>query len=210
MVRINRVHTGVGDGGETFLLDGSKVGKESLRVGLYGTIDELNSQIGVVRMEFGRMPGVTRFHRPGEADDALMRVQQELFDLGGECACSPGKLPEQMVLVGMAQCDRLINEMDQWIEDLSPLESFILPSGTAPVAFLHIARTVARRAEREACRLREIEGDGSVRDEVICYLNRVSDWLFVLARWIAKNTGEEESLWTPLGKRVGESRDPAV
>jgi len=205
MVRINRVHTGAGDGGETFLLDGSKVGKQSLRVGLFGTIDELNSQVGVVRMEFGRMPGVTKFHRPDEADNALMRVQQELFDLGGECACTPGKLPEQMALIGMEQCDRLVLEMDDWIEELSPLESFILPMGSAPVAFLHVARTVARRAEREACGLREFEGGGSVRDEVICYLNRVSDWLFVLARWIAKNTGESESLWTPLGKRESES-----
>lgn len=205
MVRINRVHTGAGDGGETSLLDGSKVGKESIRVGLFGTIDELNCQVGVVRMEFGRMPGVTRFHRPGEADEALMRVQQELFDLGGECACTPGKLPEQMALVGMKECDRLILEMDEWIEDLTPLESFILPMGSAPVAFLHVARTVARRAEREACHLRGVEGEGSVRDEVICYLNRISDWFFVLARWIAKNTGEEESLWTPLGKREDRS-----
>lgn len=205
MVRINRVHTGSGDGGDTFLLDGKKVGKESLRVGLFGTIDELNSQVGVVRMEFGRMPGVTRFHRPDEADEALMRVQQELFDLGGECACTPGKLPEQMALVGIEQCDRLVQEMDDWIEELAPLESFILPMGSAPVAFLHVARTVARRAEREACGLREAEGDGSVRDEVICYLNRISDWLFVLGRWIAKNTGEIEVLWTPLGKRESKS-----
>ena len=205
MVRITRVHTGTGDGGETSLLDGKKVGKESPRVGLYGTIDELNSQIGVVRMEFGRMPGVTRFHRPGEADEALYRVQQELFDIGGECACSPGKLPEQMVLVSMAECDRLIEEMDGWIKELKPLTSFILPMGSAPVAFLHVARTVARRAERKACNLRQIEGEGSVRDEVICYLNRISDWLFVMGRWIAKNTGEEEVLWTPLGKRDTES-----
>ena len=205
MVRITRVHTGTGDGGETSLLDGKKVGKESPRVGLYGTIDELNSQIGVVRMEFGRMPGVTRFHRPGEADEALYRVQQELFDIGGECACSPGKLPEQMVLVSMTECDRLIEEMDGWIKELKPLTSFILPMGSAPVAFLHVARTVARRAERKACNLRQIEGEGSVRDEVICYLNRISDWLFVMGRWIAKNTGEEEVLWTPLGKRDTES-----
>ena len=205
MVSITRVHTGTGDGGETSLLDGKKVGKESPRVELYGTIDELNSQIGVVRMEFERMPGVTRFHRPGEADEALYRVQQELFDIGGECACSPGKLPEQMVLVGMDECDRLVEEMDDWIKELEPLKSFILPMGSAPVAFLHVARTVARRAEREACYLRSVEGDGSVRDEIICYLNRISDWLFVMGRWIAKNTGEEEVLWTPLGKRDAES-----
>lgn len=201
MVRINRVHTGTGDGGETSLLDGKKVGKESPRVGLFGTIDELNSQIGAVRMEFGRMPGITRFHNPGDAEDALVRVQQELFDIGGECACTPGKLPKQMALIGIDECDRLVVEMDRWLEELDPLESFILPTGTAPVAFLHVARTVARRAEREACLLRSLEGDESVRREVICYLNRISDWLFVLARWIAKNTGEEESLWTPLGKR---------
>ena len=205
MVSINRVHTGTGDSGETSLLDGKKVGKESPRVGVYGTIDELNSQIGVVRMEFGRMPGLTRFHHPGEADEALYRVQQELFDIGGECACSPDKLPEQMVLVGMNECERLIEEMDDWIEELQPLKSFILPMGSAPVAFLHVARTVARRAEREACHLRSVEGEGSDRVEVICYLNRISDWLFVLGRWIAKNTGEEEVLWTPLGKRDAES-----
>ena len=201
MVRINRVHTGTGDGGETSLLDGKKVGKESPRVGLFGTLDELNSQIGAVRMEFGRMPGVTRFHNPRDAEDSLMRVQQELFDIGGECACTPGKLPKQMALIGIDECDRLVVEMDSWLEELDPLESFILPTGSAPVAFLHVARTVARRAEREACLLRSLEGDESVRSEVICYLNRISDWLFVLARWIAKNTGEEESLWTPLGKR---------
>ena len=201
MVRINRVHTGTGDGGETSLLDGKKVGKESPRVGLFGTIDELNSQIGAVRMEFGRMPGVTRFHNPRDAEEALMRVQQELFDIGGECACTPGKLPKQMALIGIDECDRLVVEMDSWLEELDPLESFILPTGSAPVAFLHVARTVARRAEREACLLRSLEGNESVRNEVICYLNRISDWLFVLARWIAKNTGEEESLWTPLGKR---------
>ena len=121
------------------------------------------------------MPGVTRFHRPGEADEALYRVQQELFDIGGECACSPGKLPEQMVLVSMTECDRLIEEMDGWIKELNPLTSFILPMGSAPVAFLHVARTVARRAERKACNLRQIEGEGSVRNEIICYLNRISD-----------------------------------
>ena len=105
----------------------------------------------------------------------------------------------------MNECDRLIEEMDDWIKELQPLESFILPMGTAPVAFLHVARTVARRAEREACNLRSVEGEGSIREEVICYLNRISDWLFVLGRWIAKNTGEEEVLWTPLGKRDAES-----
>mgnify|MGYP001196436190 CR=1 FL=1 len=201
MVRINRVHTGAGDGGRTSLLDGTNVGKDDPRVELFGTIDELNSQIGVVRMELARMPGLTRFHRPDDAEDALSRVQQELFDLGGECACKPGKLPEQMALISMEECDKLVEEMDVWLQELEPLESFILPTGVAPVAFLHVARTVARRAERQSCSLRELEGGGSVREEVICYLSRISDWLFVMARWITMNTGEDESLWTPKGKR---------
>jgi cob(I)alamin adenosyltransferase len=91
--------------------------------------------------------------------------------------------------------------MDVWLDDLEPLESFVLPTGSAPIATLHVARTVARRAERVACSLREKEGEVAIRQEVLAYLNRLSDWLFVLARWIGHNSGESETLWTPLGKR---------
>jgi cob(I)alamin adenosyltransferase len=200
MVRITKVHTGAGDGGRTRLLDGTEVGKEHPRVRLYGTIDEVNSQIGVVRMELNRMPGISNESR-NSADAAMGRVQQELFDVGGECSCTPGKLPEQMVLIGSDTGDRLVAEMNSWLENLDPLESFIMPTGSPPVATLHVARTVARRAERHACSMRDIDGDGAVRDEVISYLNRLSDWMFVLGRWITRMTGEEEMLWTPLGKR---------
>ena len=93
--------------------------------------------------------------------------------------------------------------MDMWLEDLEPLESFIMPTGSPPVAPLHVARTVARRAERHACSMREADREGAVRPEVISYLNRLSDWMFVLGRWISSNAGEEEVLWTPLGKREG-------
>ena len=106
-----------------------------------------------------------------------------------------------MSLISSAESNRLVSEMDSWLEDTEPLESFIMPTGSPPVATLHIARTVARRAERHACSLRETEGEGSIRDDVISYLNRLSDWLFVLSRWIALVTGEKEVLWTPLGKR---------
>ena len=167
---------------------------------LYGTIDEVNSQIGVVRMELNRMPGIPMDAR-NSADEAMGRVQQELFDVGGECSCTPGKLPEQMVLIGSDAGDRLVTEMDSWLKDLEPLESFIMPTGSPPVATLHVARTVARRAERHACSLRETDGDDAVRDAVVSYLNRLSDWMFVLGRWISRMTGEEEVLWTPLGKR---------
>ena len=91
--------------------------------------------------------------------------------------------------------------MDSWLEELEPLESFIMPTGSPPVATLHVSRTVARRAERHACSLRETDGDDAVRGEGVSYLNRLSDWMFVLGRWISRMAGEEEVLWTPLGKR---------
>ncbi len=198
MVRITKVHTGGGDTGKTSLLDGKRVGKENLRVGVYGTIDELNSQIGVVRMELNRHD---HSDFVDDVDGKLGIIQQELFDIGGECSCSPGKLPPQMALIGMEQCDRLVTEMDEMLEDLSPLTSFIMPTGSPPVATMHVARTTTRRAERKVCEIISIEGENAMRTEIICYLNRLSDWLFVLGRWITAKNGEEEVLWTPLGKR---------
>ena len=198
MVRITKVHTGGGDTGKTSLLDGKRVGKENLRVGVYGTIDELNSQIGVVRMELNRA-GKTTYSNV--ADEKLGIIQQELFDIGGECSCSPGLLPTQMALIGMEQCDRLVSEMDEMLEDLSPLTSFIMPTGSAPVATMHVARTITRRAERKVCEIISIDGEDAMRTEIIYYLNRLSDWLFVLGRWYSSKNGEEEVLWTPLGKR---------
>ncbi|MCP2502998.1 MAG: cob(I)yrinic acid a,c-diamide adenosyltransferase [Candidatus Thalassarchaeaceae archaeon] len=198
MVRITKVHTGGGDTGKTSLLDGKRVGKENLRVGVYGTIDELNSQIGVIRMELNRC-GKSDFS--DEADEKLGIIQQELFDIGGECSCTPGMLPPQMALIGMEQCDRLVAEMDNWLDDLSPLTSFIMPTGSAPVATMHVARTVTRRAERKVCEIISIDGEDAIRTEIICYLNRLSDWLFVLGRWFTEKNREVEVLWTPLGKR---------
>ena len=195
MVRITKVHTGGGDGGETSLVDGSRVGKEHPRVAIYGTIDEANSAIGIVRAEMNRADviGIPN-KRLTEADQMLGIIQQELFDVGAECACPPGGVPEQMSIIGTDAGERLVNEMDYMLEDLEPLSSFILPTGNPIVAHLHMARTIVRRAERDACTLRE-----EVRHEVISYLNRLSDHCFVLSRWL---TGEEgETLWTPLGKR---------
>ena len=195
MVRITKVHTGGGDGGETYLVDGSRVGKEHPRVAIYGTIDEANSAIGIVRAEMNKavVIGIPN-KRLTEADQMLGIIQQELFDIGAECACPPGGVPEQMSIIGADAGERLVNEMDYMLEDLEPLSSFILPTGNPIVAHLHMARTIVRRAERDACTLRE-----EVRHEVISYLNRLSDHCFVLSRWL---TGEEgETLWIPLGKR---------
>ena len=195
MVRITKVHTGGGDGGETSLVDGTRVGKEHPRVAIYGTIDEANSAIGIVRMELGRA-SFPMVETCDYADKLLGRIQQELFDVGAECACPPGGVPEQMTIIESDAGERLVSEMDSMLEDLEPLSSFILPTGSPAVANLHMARTIVRRAEREACALRE-----EVRPEVISYLNRLSDHCFVLGRWITGQTGEEETLWTPLGKR---------
>ena len=195
MVRITKVHTGGGDGGETSLVDVTRVGKEHPRVAIYGTIDEANSAIGIVRMELGRA-SFPMVETCDYADKLLGRIQQELFDVGAECACPPGGVPEQMTIIGSDAGERLVSEMDSMLEDLEPLSSFILPTGSPAVANLHMARTIVRRAEREACALRE-----EVRPEVISYLNRLSDHCFVLGRWITAQTGEEETLWTPLGKR---------
>ena len=194
MVRITKVHTGGGDGGDTSLVDGTRVGKEHQRVAIYGTIDEANSALGMVRME------ISRSSMPMEvcdyADKLLGIIQQELFDVGAECACPPGGIPEQMSIIGTESGERLVAEMDSMLEDLQPLSSFILPTGSPAVASLHMARTIVRRAEREACALRD-----EVRPEVISYLNRLSDHCFVLGRWISSKIGEEETLWTPMGKR---------
>tara|TARA_B110000008_G_C16885424_1_gene530653 strand:- start:118 stop:705 length:588 start_codon:yes stop_codon:yes gene_type:complete len=195
MVRITKVHTGGGDRGETSLVDGSRVGKEHPRVAIYGTIDEANSAIGIVRAEMKRTAviGIPNT-RLAKADRMLGLIQQELFDVGAECACPPDGVPEQMSIIGADAGERLVEEMDYMLEDLEPLSSFILPTGNPMVAYLHMARTIVRRAEREACTLRD-----EVRNEVISYLNRLSDHCFVLSRWL---TGEEgETLWTPLGKR---------
>ena len=195
MVRITKVHTGGGDGGETSLVDGTRVGKEHPRVSIYGTIDEANSSIGIVRAIIN---GNFKFSVPDtritEADRMLSIIQQELFDVGAECACPPGGVPEQMSIIGAEAGERLVEEMDYMLKDLEPLSSFILPTGNLMVAHLHMARTIVRRAERETCTLRD-----EVRDEVVSYLNRLSDHCFVLSRWL---TGEEgETLWTPLGRR---------
>ena len=209
MVRITRVHTGAGDGGETSLLTGERVAKSIERVELFGTIDELNSSIGWARMELNRLPkeahdgGVraTAIRLESELEPKLSLLQQELFDVGGECAGNPTTLPKEMVLIDMKHADRLVTEIDTWTANTPPLNSFILPAGSPVIVALHMARTIARRAERCAVRLVQIEGDGAVRPPILAYLNRLSDWLFVACRHASFTLGEEEVLWVPLSSR---------
>ena len=210
MVRITKVHTGGGDRGETSLASGERVSKANLRVSFYGTIDELNSVIGMVLAEFNRLED---HHKDGGARATVRTVrsaamsklgliQQELFDIGGECSFMPGQVPEMVTVISQEQADRLCDEMDVWTEQLEPLSSFILPAGSPLVSTIHLARTIARRAERSAVHIRDSEAQDAIRDVVIAYLNRLSDWLFVLARWVGMILGESETLWVPLGKRM--------
>lgn len=181
--RLTRIYTRTGDDGTTGLGDGSRVRKDSARVGAYGTVDELNSVLGVLLAT----PGVT-----APMAEVLTRIQHTLFDLGGELSI-PG-----MALVEQTDIDWLEQTLDHYNADLPPLKDFILPGGGMAAATCHLARTVCRRAEREAVALAQLE---TVRSETIGYLNRLSDLLFVLARVLARTSGAGEVLWHRQNRR---------
>lgn len=211
MVNITRVYTGGGDKGESSLVDGSRRSKADPRFDVVGLCDEFNSLLGAVLMEIDRLPNhddggqrtsVRRIQQV--VGEALGRTQHEVFDLGAELACPPETLPEFMVLINEDQANVLVDEMDALLEWLEPLNSFILPTGEPPVAMMHVARTMVRRLERSVVRLREHEGESSVRPIVLIYINRLSDWLFVMARWVSHVLQNEETKWVPLGKRTAE------
>ena len=190
MVVLNRIYTRTGDKGETALGDGSRVAKDGLRVTAYGTVDELNSTLGLARL-----------HAAGEPDAGLERVQNDLFDLGADL-CTPdfendaaAKHPRLRIVAG--QVGRLEAEIDAMNARLKPLRSFVLPGGSALAAHLHLCRTVCRRAERHAVSLAQAE---TVNPEAVRYLNRLSDWLFVAAR-VANDGGEGDVLWVPGATR---------
>jgi len=174
--RLSKIYTKTGDDGTTGLGDGTRVAKDSLRVAAYGTVDELNSTIGVVLAQ--PVPDAVR--------ETLVQVQHDLFDLGGEL-CIPG-----MAMIHDADVERLEKTLDAFNQDLPPLKDFILPGGGMAAACAHVARTVCRRAEREVVTLSR---SGDVRPEAVRYLNRLSDLLFVLARVLARASGHGEVLW---------------
>ena len=186
MVRLTRIYTRGGDKGETSLGDGARVAKHDPRVAAYGTVDEANAAIGAARL-----------HTQGEADAMLARIQNDLFDLGADL-CRPGAASEDGQLrVVQSQVERLEREIDAMNAKLTPLESFVLPGGTPAAAQLHVARTVVRRAERLTTALALA---AAVNPQVIAYLNRLSDHLFVLARHLNDN-GARDVLWTPGANR---------
>jgi len=183
MVKLTRIYTRGGDKGETSLGDGARVPKQSLRVEVYGTVDEANATIGLARL-----------HTEGEADAMLARIQNDLFDLGADlCTPQTGRRAAGALRIVAPQVKRLETEIDAMNAELQPLNSFVLPGGTPAAAYLHLARTVTRRAERLTCALAAEE---KVNPEAIKYLNRLSDHLFVLGRRLNGN-GASDVLWQP-------------
>jgi len=189
-ISITRVYTRLGDKGETALVGGKRVAKDSPRIVAYGTVDELNAIVGIARTFNAERLGEGEHHR--RLDEVLRRIQNELFDLGSELATPPDAEYEGMFKVGEPQVTALERLMDQCQEDLEPLRSFTLPGGGRVNAFLHQARTVCRRAEREILQLSRAE---PINEWALRYVNRLSDALFVLSRWAAKRMGEKEYLW---------------
>jgi cob(I)alamin adenosyltransferase len=188
MVTLNRIYTRTGDGGKTRLATGEPVSKTHPRVEAYGGVDELNAQIGVARTHLGDQP---------ELDAMLERAQNDLFDLGADLA-TPER-PREDLRILESQVARLEAEIDRLNGDLAPLTSFVLPAGSPASAALHVARTVCRRAERDAIRLAEAEGE-QVGAAALKYLNRLSDLLFVAARF-ANGKGVKDVLWRAGGTR---------
>ena len=190
MVVLNKIYTRTGDKGDTALGDGTRVLKNSARVNAYGTVDELNASVGLARL-----------HAKGETDEALARIQNDLFDLGADL-CRPesprdATTPHPPLRIIQAQTDRLESEIDVMNHGLTPLRSFILPGGNALAAHLHLCRTVTRRAERLTITLSGIE---NINPDTVKFLNRLSDWFFVAAR-VANDNGTEDVLWVPGANR---------
>ena len=194
MVKLNKIYTRTGDDGTTGLVRGPRRKKHDLRVATFGTVDEANSSIGLARVYTESMPRI---------DTMLSRIQNDLFDLGSDLATpgadAPGDPASLRITPG--QTEWLERCIDQFNEGLAPLKSFILPGGTPLAATLHLARTIVRRAERDVVELSGIETD--IRPEVIKYLNRLSDLLFVLAR-VANANGARDVLWVP-GRHASDS-----
>ena len=188
MVVLSRIYTRTGDGGDTALSDGSRVPKTDLRVETYGTVDELNATLGLCRL-----------HATGDLADRIGVIQNDLFDLGADLATPLDPAPKWEALrIIASQVERLESEIDWMNESLKPLDSFILSGGSPLSAHLHLARTVCRRAERDAERL--VESGETVNPDAVRYLNRLSDHLFVAARRANAN-GAGDVLWRPGATR---------
>jgi cob(I)alamin adenosyltransferase len=196
MVVLNKIYTRTGDAGTTALGSGERVAKFDRRVAAYGTVDEANAAIGLARIHLS-----ANFGSAPEVDVMLVRIQNDLFDLGADlCVPDRGeKLPYEALRVTQAQVDRLEREIDQLNANIAPLRSFVLPGGSPGAAALHVARTVSRRAEREMVELASLKNE-PVSDAALKYINRLSDFLFVASRYV-NNGGKGDVLWVPGANR---------
>jgi len=187
MVKLTKIYTRGGDSGETSLGDGTRTPKHDLRVAAYGSVDESNAVIGLARL-----------HTEGETDAMLARIQNDMFDLGADL-CRPGgdADSESVLRIVDAQTDRLEAEIDAMNDQLDALTSFILPGGSPASAYLHLARTVSRRAERL---ISELATTDAINPAALRYINRLSDHLFQLAR-LLNDGGKRDVLWTPGANR---------
>jgi cob(I)alamin adenosyltransferase len=187
MVTLNRIYTKAGDKGDTALGDGTRRPKHDLRIQAFGTVDETNAAIGVARL-----------HAAAEIDAMLMRIQNDLFDLGADlCVPETAKRAEGRLRTADAQVERLEREIDAMNAELAPLTSFVLPGGSPAAAYLHLARAIARRAERLMVELAAAE---PVNEAALRYMNRLSDHLFVASRFV-NDKGARDVLWVPGGNR---------
>jgi cob(I)alamin adenosyltransferase len=189
-ISITRVYTRTGDTGDTALVGGARVPKDSPRIAAYGTLDELNAIVGLARVFNEERLADGEAHR--WLDRVLRGIQNQLFDLGSELATPPEAVYEGMFRVGDAEVRELEELMDECQKTLEPLRSFVLPGGGRVSGFLHQARTVCRRAEREILALSRVEPIG---EWPLRYVNRLSDAFFVLSRWVGRHAGEREYLW---------------
>jgi cob(I)alamin adenosyltransferase len=193
MVRLTRITTKGGDGGQTSLGDGSRVPKHAPRVAAYGDVDELNAALGLAQMELERGGGAPESSL--RLREQLTRLQNDLFDVGADL-CVPGAAGERL-RIPEEHVSRLEEWISTWNAELTPLESFVLPAGPPATCHLHLARTICRRAERSVCALRDQPDDSDgINPRVVVYLNRLSDLLFVMAR---ASAGPGERLWKPGG-----------
>ena len=187
MVKLNKIYTRTGDDGSTGLADGSRVEKDCFRVKAYGEVDEANCAIGLARLHIDHI----------ELGRSLSRIQNDLFDLGADLATPTLDDDSKSLRIVQSQIDRLETELDHLNKDIAPLKTFVLPGGSSPAAYLHLARAITRRAEREVVTMARTE---EINPLALKYINRLSDFLFVAARW-CNAQGETDVKWVPGGER---------
>ena len=182
MIKLNKIYTKTGDGGDTALGDGERVLKDSLRVSAYGNVDELNASIGIITL-----------YANTELKRKLKNIQNDLFDIGADLCVPISEKNKDRLRLSTNQIETLELEIDEMNSILEPLNSFVLPGGCRSATFLHMARTICRRAERSVVSLRSQE---KINDDILIYINRLSDWLFVASR-VENQENSSEVLWAP-------------